>query len=237
MHSSASAKWPGAETGGAAEDGPLQNFRWTGQRCLCPPQKNFKNINFSVFPTARTGSCALCVVLKLQYYMGYCLSFRFYLFTHRKHLNGTSPKHRGLNAHFQPVPLHWRSFVPPTQDLCKWHSIWLSIVSNGSTLLNRMRSLLESCRQNQAATCWPNLTNWMRFNSSTKLRFPSFIRLSESLNSLSCSRVSRFVSMYSSSSRSSLQQHKSYIVWKYVENLCICENNFAFTTSALDIVR
>src|SRR6218665_528261 len=94
----------GQRLGGAAEDGPLQNFRWTGQRCLCPPQKNFKNINFSVFPTVRTGSCALCIVLKLQYYMGYCLSFRFYLFTHRKHLNGTSPKHRGLNAHFQPTP-------------------------------------------------------------------------------------------------------------------------------------
>src|SRR6218665_3745236 len=51
-----------------------------------------------------TGFCVVYIVPKLQYYLGNCLLFLFYLFIHLKHLKGTSLKHRGLNTHFLPVP-------------------------------------------------------------------------------------------------------------------------------------
>ena len=71
---------------------------------------------FTVFPIVRTGSGVVRrpIVLKLQHYMGNCLLCHFYLFRHWKHLNRTSLKHRGLNAHsFRPVPPKLQIFVPP----------------------------------------------------------------------------------------------------------------------------
>ena len=49
------------------------------------------------------------------------------------------------------------------------------------------------------------LTSCIPLNSSTKVIFPDIIFFSESLNSLSCSRVSFLVSSYSSVSSSSLK--------------------------------
>ena len=43
-------------------------------------QKYLIEYTFLVFPTVRTGSCAVCILLKLQYYGGgYSLLFRLYL--------------------------------------------------------------------------------------------------------------------------------------------------------------
>jgi len=36
----------------------------------------------TLFSTVRTGSCVVCIVLKLQYHVGNCLLFRFHLFRH-----------------------------------------------------------------------------------------------------------------------------------------------------------
>ena len=45
-------------------------------------QKYLTKYKFLVFPTVRTGSCVVCIVLKLQYYAGNCLLFCFCLYRH-----------------------------------------------------------------------------------------------------------------------------------------------------------
>ena len=65
------------------------------------------------FLTARTGFCVVYIVVKLQYYVGNCLLFRFYLFGHWKHLIGTNLKYRGLNANFSTSPPKLRIFPLP----------------------------------------------------------------------------------------------------------------------------
>lgn len=58
------------------------------------------------------------------------------------------------------------------------------------------------------------LTSCIPLSSSTKVIFPDIIFFSESLNSLSCSRVSFLVSSYSSVSSSSLK-YREHNIEKY----------------------
>jgi len=92
----------GGDLRGDSEDGPLQNFRWWGRRCLRPPKFQKYFIKYKFLQCFSLFIFASVVRVKLQCYVGNCLLFYFYLFRHRKHLNGTSLKHIGLNTHFVP---------------------------------------------------------------------------------------------------------------------------------------